>query len=915
MSGLGNFSMWDLFRGEVDTQMRLFVDSLLAIEGGQSSTEHLASAMRAAHSIKGAARIVQLDPGVRLAHVMEDCLVAAQEGALQLSPAGVDVLLNAGDMLTRLAAVEEADVPGWCEQHSQDLDELVQRLGSVRAGTLTESAPATAASVSASVPEAVPPGPLPPTPASLEDFSMWELFRGEVESQMQNYTDALLAIEGGGDTAGSLAASMRAAHSIKGAARIVQFDAGVRLAHAMEDCLVRAQDGTLQLAPWSIDVLLSAGDLLHTLAKVPETGVGQWLAERETAIDDMIGGLEDVRAGKERSPVTPAPVPEPVAQMAVQPASSGAPAPSSAASGASSATQERTLRVGAQALNRVMAFAGESLVQSRWFEPYGDSLLALKRLQYEMSERLEAIEESLGPSAPGTKELVTETRDKLELMRKLTAESHVSLETFALRSSGLSDRLYREVVSTRMRPFGEGVEGFPRLVRDVARQLGKQAQIEITGRQTKVDREILERLEAPLNHSIRNCLDHGLELPDERVSAGKPAMGTIRVDARHRAGLFVLTVSDDGRGVNLERLRQKVLDRGLATAEMAAKFSDEELIEFLFLPGFSTAAKVTDISGRGVGLDAVQDMAKSVGGSVRMTSRAGQGITLTLELPLTLSVLRTLVAEIGGEPFAFPLTKIAKTVVVPYEEFVSLEGQHYFTLDGERIGVVSAHELLGLPQNTPFGSEVNVVLLGERNERYGLAVDRFRGEHDMVVRPLDSRLGKIQDVSASAVMEDGSPILILDVDDLIRSIATELQGGRLRGIGRGAAAEVARRRILIVEDSITVREVERALLKNSGYEVEVAVDGMDGWNALRSGQYDLVITDIDMPRMTGLELVSLIRADSRLLSIPVIIVSYKDREEDRMKGLEVGADRYMTKSSFHDQTLLKAVVELIGAPA
>jgi two-component system sensor histidine kinase and response regulator WspE len=358
----------------------------------------------------------------------------------------------------------------------------------------------------------------------------------------------------------------------------------------------------------------------------------------------------------------------------------------------------------------------------------------------------------------------------------------------------------------------------------------------------------------------------------------------------------------------------KVVERGLATPEMAANFSDTELTEFLFLPGFSTASKVTDISGRGVGLDAVNEMAKSVGGVARLTAPRGQGMALTLELPLTLSVVRTLVAEIGGEPFAFPLTRIAKTVSLPFPELVSLEGQQYFTMDGERIGVVPAHELLGMPRKPEWGKEIPILLLGERSERYGLAVDRFLGEHDMVVRPLDRRLGKVQDVSASALMEDGSPVLILDAEDLIHSVQTELQGGRLRGLGQAAVTAIKRRRILVVDDSITVRELERSLLKSRGYEVEVAVDGMDGWNALRSGSYDLMVTDVDMPRMTGIELVSRVKADPHLRALPVIIVSYKDREEDRLRGLEAGADRYMTKSSFHDQTLLSAVHEFIGPP-
>jgi two-component system sensor histidine kinase and response regulator WspE len=561
-----------------------------------------------------------------------------------------------------------------------------------------------------------------------------------------------------------------------------------------------------------------------------------------------------------------------------------------------------------------MGLAGESLVQSRWFEPFAESLFTLKRRQYEISEILELLQTRLDHAPGDTNELLDSARTKLETVRQSTAARHMEFETFALRSFGLSDRLYREVVATRMRPFGDVVEGFPRLVRDLARQLGKQAQIAILGRQTEVDREILDRLEGPLNHMIRNSLDHGIETTEERLAAGKSSSGTIRVEARHRAGLFVLTVSDDGRGVNVERLRMKVVERGLATPEMAANFSDAELTEFLFLPGFSTASKVTDISGRGVGLDAVNEMAKSVGGVARLSAPPGQGITLTLELPLTLSVVRTLVAEIGGEPFAFPLTRIAKTVAVPFPDLVSLEGQQYFTLDGERIGVVPAHELLGMSRKPEWGEEIPVLLLGERSERYGLAVDRFLGEHDMVVRPLDRRLGKVQDISASALMEDGSPVLILDVEDLIRSVQTELQGGRLRGLGQATVTAVKRRRILVVDDSITVRELERSLLKSRGYDVEVAVDGVDGWNALRSGSYDLMVTDVDMPRMTGIELVSRVKADPHLRAIPVIIVSYKDREEDRLRGLEAGADRYMTKSSFHDQTLLAAVHEFIGPP-
>ncbi|MGA2718966.1 MAG: hybrid sensor histidine kinase/response regulator [Candidatus Acidiferrales bacterium] len=771
--------------------------------------------------------------------------------------------------------------------------------------------------------------------SNLGAFSMWDLFRGEVESQMRVFTAGLLALEGGGSAKEHLAATMRAAHSIKGAARIVRLDVAVQLAHSMEDCLVAAQEGVLlTLEPAAIDVLLHAGDVLARLGTLEESAVPAWVEEQSASVEQILSQLADVRAGKFVAPApTPAPPPAVASANAAPPqaeppsvdapvsapsapaqaATPVAPAPPPPRAVRSAVGTDRSIKVTAQTLNRLMGLAGESLVQSRWFEPFSESLLGLKHRYSEINRLLESLQSSV-PSSSEAGVMLAEARRKLQETRRWTAERHAQLDGFGIRSAGLSDRLYREVVASRMRPFGDGVEGFPRLVRDLARQLGKQAQLEILGANTEVDREILDRLEAPLNHAIRNSLDHGIERPEVRIAAGKPPSGTIQLEARHRAGLFVLTVSDDGRGVDIEVLRATVIAKGLAAPEMATSFSEAELLEFLFLPGFSTAEAVTDISGRGVGLDAVQEMAKSVGGLASISTRPGQGLAIQLELPLTLSVLRTFVAEISGEPFAFPLTRIASVVKVNRSDLSTLEGQQYFSLDGERIGVVSALEVLDIPGKPNWGEQISVVLLGDRATRYGLAVDRFVGEYEMVVRPLDPRLGKVPSISAAALMDDGSPVLIVDVDDLARSVETLLHGGRLRGLGRGEIAQLKHKRILVVDDSVTVREVQRSLLQNRGYVVEVAVDGIDGWNALRAGSYNLTITDVDMPRMTGIELVSKIKADPKLHTLPVIIVSYKDREEDRMRGLDAGADRYLTKSSFHDETLLSAVAELIGLP-
>jgi two-component system sensor histidine kinase and response regulator WspE len=410
-------------------------------------------------------------------------------------------------------------------------------------------------------------------------------------------------------------------------------------------------------------------------------------------------------------------------------------------------------------------------------------------------------------------------------------------------------------------------------------------------------------------------VDHGLELPADREAAGKPATGTIRLEARHRAGMLQITLTDDGRGIDVGELRARAVGRGLVEQAVADRLSELELLEFLFLPGFSTKDRVTEISGRGVGLDVVQSMVKGVGGSVRVATQPGRQTVFTLQLPITMSVIRALLVEVGGEPYAFPLTRIDQILFCSHAEIRTVEGRQYFDRDGASIGLVMASQILDAAAADP-ADPMPVVVISDRGQQFGLIVDAFLGERDLEVRPLDPRLGKVPDINSASLLENGSPVLIVDVEDLVRSIDNVLAGRRLSRVEFEKLAEQARqrKRILVVDDSITVRELERQLLQARGYTVDVAVDGMDGWNAIRSGSYDLVVTDVDMPRMDGIGLVSLLKADPARKEIPVVIVSYKDREEDRLRGLDAGANRYLTKSSFHDATFIDTIMDLIGEP-
>jgi two-component system, chemotaxis family, sensor histidine kinase and response regulator WspE len=739
----------------------------------------------------------------------------------------------------------------------------------------------------------------------LSQLSMLDLFRLDAESQVQSLTGGLLALERNPAAAEQLEICMRAAHSLKGAARIVGLDAGVTVTHAMEDCFVAAQRGTLSLQQSQIDLLLSGVDLLNRIANTPENELAQWSGAKQAEIDAFLATL---------TAALQAPVAAQASVAAPQPVPAAAMPPHVAAEERDSI--ERVLRVTAENLNRLLGLAGESLVESRWLKPFAESMLQLKRMQQKAARSLEALNEVLAqqpPSPRGTAALAA-ARQHVHGCYQILSQRLIEIEMFDSRSTHLAHRLYDAALACRMRPFADGVRAFPRMVRDLGRTLGRQVRLEILGETTQVDRDILEKLDAPLGHLLRNAIDHGIEAPQERLAAGKSAEGVVRLEARHSAGLLLIQVSDDGRGIDLDTLRTSIVARKLTTLAMAQQLSEAELLEFLFLPGFSTKQAVTEISGRGVGLDVVQDMIKQVRGTVRVTAQRGGGARFQLQLPLTLSVVRTLLVEISGEPYAFPLAHIVRTLKLLRPQIALLEGRQHFLLGGRSVGLVSAQQVLGGSASPGGSEELCIVVLGEAAGTYGLIVDRFLGERELVVQPLDSRLGKIKDIAAGALMEDGSPVLIVDVVDMLCSVEKLAAGGGLDKVAAGAVADgPARRRVLVVDDSLTVRELERKLLDQAGYDVQVAVDGMDGWNAVRTEHFDLVVTDIDMPRLDGIELVALIKKDARLKDLPVMIVSYKDREEDRRRGLDAGADYYLTKGSFHDETLLRAVTDLIGA--
>jgi len=763
----------------------------------------------------------------------------------------------------------------------------------------------------------------------LSTSSMLDMFRAEAETQTALLATGLMELERGVVAAQTFEVLMRAVHSLKGAARLVNLQAATQMAHVLEDYFVAAQHNACVPDHSQIDLLLSGVDLLAQLGRRAEADVSSWPHERATQIADFLSRMQALvqptgqgRSGPQenltggntgRHPLSSRKAPGHSAHVS---RATAAPSTTRELPLRRAEAMERVVRLAPENLNRLLGLAGESLVESRWLRPFSESLQQLKTHHTELSWQLDNLRRALSQESLGERSRIScaEAFQQLGACQKFLSERVQELDLFDRRSSQLSQRLYLEVLRTRMRPFSDGVRRFPRMVRDLARSLNKQVKLEIYGETTQVDRDILERLETPLAHLLRNAVDHGCEVPEERLRAGKPGECTVCIQAHHRAGMLLLTVSDDGAGVDLEQLRATIISKNLARPALVRKFTDSELLDFLFLPGFSLKDQVTEISGRGFGLDIVQNMVKSVRGSIRLANQGGKGLRVQLQLPLTLSVVRALLVQVAPEPYAIPLAQISRTLTLPRAGLQKLEGRHYFQSAGQQIGLVTARQVLGTELGVPEG-DLAVVVLGERNARCGLIVDRFLGERELVVQQLDPRLGKIKDISAAALMEDGAPVLILDVEELVRSMEELLAAGRLESPRRDALAPSLRpKRVLAVDDSLTVREMERELLSSKGYQTDVAADGVEAWKAVRSGIYDLVITDLDMPRMNGIELTGRIKKDPQLASVPVLIISYKDRQEDRFRGLEAGADGYLTKGTFQDQDLVDAVVKLIGEP-
>ncbi|MFC1853636.1 response regulator, partial [candidate division CSSED10-310 bacterium] len=480
------------------------------------------------------------------------------------------------------------------------------------------------------------------------------------------------------------------------------------------------------------------------------------------------------------------------------------------------------------------------------------------------------------------------------------------------KSQSFVDQIKDEILNLRMIPISTLFTTYPRAVRRLANEFGKRITLEIEGENTELDKKMIEDLNDPLVHLIRNAIDHGIEEPDNRTALGKSEEGRIKLSARQGRGTIIIEIEDDGRGINVDKIKESAIRKGLVSPEEVNEYSRERLLEFLFMPGFSTSRIITDISGRGVGLDVVKkNVEDKLKGTVLIQSRPNEGSKFVINLPITLATTQALLVKVGERTYAIPYSYVEETAAHSPKEIIKVVDRTAINIRDQILPLVILGKVLDIPDFKEIVDEVmTTIILHSGQERMVFVVDEIIDEQEIVVKPLGKFMQKVSNVSGVTILGDGEIVIILHVPDLIHTarVMAESVPSHLRKMKR----KVEKQRILVVDDSLNTREVEKNILEAHDYEVEVAIDGEEAFEIAQKQEFDLVVTDVEMPRVNGFELTKMLRDDDRYKNTPIIIVTSRDKDEDRRRGIEIGADAYIVKSAFDESNLIDTIETLIG---
>ncbi|EGK8097258.1 hybrid sensor histidine kinase/response regulator [Campylobacter lari] len=707
----------------------------------------------------------------------------------------------------------------------------------------------------------------------------------------------------------------RVAHTVKGSSSFLNFDVLTKLTHHMEDVLNKARHNELKITPEVMDVVLESIDMMKTLLNSirdngNDTAIGLDIAPicaRLTAISEG-ESLESVAPAKAEEPkeevkeepkveepevdvnklsddeveaeierllkvrkaedqarraekkktqeANPAPS-KPAAQAQNATAEKKVPA---AGGGSSGANMDQTIRVEVKRLDHLMNLIGELVLgKNRLLKIYDD---------------------------------VEERYDGEKFLEELNqVVSQLSIVTTDIQLA---------VMKTRMQPIAKVFNKFPRVVRDLGRELGKQMELEISGEETELDKSIVEEIGDPIMHMIRNSCDHGIEDPATRVANGKPEKGTVNLKAYNEGNHIVVEIADDGKGLDADALKSKAIEKNLITEREADQMSDKEAFALIFKPGFSTAAKITNVSGRGVGMDVVKTNIEKLNGVIEIDSELGKGTVMKLKIPLTLAIIQSLLVGTQEEFYAIPLASVLETVRVPIDDIYTIEGKNVLRLRDEVLSLVRLSDVFGVKQVLENTDQTYVVVIGVAESKLGIIVDTLVGQEEIVIKSMGEYLQNIQGIAGATIRGDGRVTLIIDVAammDIAKEIKVDIKAQIEAQAKKVVKEKPSDYTVLIVDDSKMDRNIMQKSLEPLGVSIIEATNGVEALNTIKSGEHDIdaVLIDIEMPRMDGYTLAGEIRKYSKYKNLPLVAVTSRTSKSDRLRGVEVGMTEYITK--------------------
>ncbi|MBI4444205.1 MAG: response regulator [Acidobacteria bacterium] len=750
-------------------------------------------------------------------------------------------------------------------------------------------------------------------------------FKVEAEEHVHALASGFVALEQdtGEDQAGLIETVFREAHSLKGAARAVSQTEIEITCQALESVFSSLKCKVISSSPALFDLLHKAVDALGKLLSSVE---GQRTPAEKSLVAPLIQDLEAVAKGSLPLPTSQGLKPEEEKRPA-RPAQETLPV----------ATERtilaETVRVSSLRLDALLLQAEELLSTKLTARQRAAELREIKSSISEWGKRwtrihpdLRTIQQSLernghqngpGRQVPQLRNLiefvewgssfVKSLENGIGTVAKSAEQDHRTL-------GSMVDNLLGDMKKACMLPFSSLLEIFPKLIRDLSRDQRKEVEWHEKGGEVEVDRRILEAVKDPLIHLVRNCIDHGIEKPEERKRKKKPPRGTVTLAVTQQGGNRVaILVSDDGAGIDIEKVRAAAVKLGRVPSEEAASLDEKQVLSFIFHSGVSTSPIITDLSGRGLGLAIVREKVEQLGGTVFVEARPDMGTAFRIVLPLTLATFRGILIRVDEHRYVLPAAHVERVVRVSKEEIKTVENRETIELNGRAVSLVRLASVLELPQRvTGMDAAVKApaVVLSAGGERIAFLMDEIVAEMEVLVKSLGSQLPRVRNVAGATVLGTGKTVLILDVPDLMKSAVRVAPVTAMAPV-IAEETELARKSILVAEDSITARTLLKSILESAGYTVKTAVDGQDAITTLRSEDFDLVVSDVDMPRMNGFDLTAKIRSDKKLSELPVVLVTAMESRSDRERGIDVGANAYIVKSSFDQSNLFEVIRRLI----